>query len=203
MTAGYDVPAEPGDAEISVRHSRFVARAERAASRAEAMAAVARAEQAHPRARHHCWAFWAGDPGAGEAGSSDDGEPSGTAGRPILEVIQHHGMGDVVIVVSRYFGGIKLGAGGLIRAYARAGQAVLSQVPVARYQPHCLAELTLDFAHEHAVRQWLNGRSGAVEAVAYAQGVTMRLSVPLSDMDALSAFCDARGITCEPLERFD
>lgn len=203
MGSEYHRPADNADAEFTVRGSRFVARAEPAANRADAMAAVERARAAHSRARHHCWAYLVGDPASGQAGSSDDGEPSGTAGQPILGVIQHHGLGDVVVVVSRYFGGVKLGAGGLIRAYARSAQAVLSELPRAWCLPPCVAELRLDFASEHAVRRWLTEHGGTVEAVSYDDGVTIRLSLPCAEIDALSAFAGAQGITWQLIEPLD
>lgn len=203
MTAGvalaseYDIPARSGDAEITVRSSRFVARVERASSREAAMSVVARVAGLHPRARHHCWAYRAGAPGVGDGGSSDDGEPAGTAGRPILAAIQQRGMGDTVLVVSRYFGGVKLGAGGLARAYAQAAHEVLSDLALARHKPYCTANLRLDFSREHAVREWLADREGMVESVHYGDGVGMRLSLPAADAAALNAFCAAQGIICE------
>src|SRR5690625_1910524 len=108
---------------------------------------------------------------------NDDGEPSGTAGKPILNVIQHKGIGDVMVVVTRYFGGIKLGAGGLVRAYASASEQVLSKLPVIRHAPRTQCTLQADFAHEQAIRHWCAQNNGRVDAVSYGQHVTLKLDV--------------------------
>src|SRR5699024_8835114 len=148
------VPAGTSEQTLEIRKSRFIAHAARAASRDEALAVVAAARTDHPEARHHCWAYLLGDPEAASgAAMSDDGEPSGTAGKPILNVIQHKGIGDVVVVVTRYFGGIKLGAGGLVRAYANATEQALAALPLQIHVPHTTVTLVADFAHEQAVRQ--------------------------------------------------
>ena len=113
----YAVPAASCEQEYVVKRSRFIARVVPVNSRADVNAAVARAREDYPDARHHCWAYLLGPPGkAAGAGMSDDGEPAGTAGKPILNVLQHGHLGDVLVIVVRYFGGIKLGAGGLVRA---------------------------------------------------------------------------------------
>jgi uncharacterized YigZ family protein len=193
----YSVPIAAAEAEVTIRRSRFVARAEPIAVRADAMAALARAREAHPKARHHCWAYLVGEPmAAQDAGSSDDGEPGGTAGQPIITAIQRQGIGDIVVIVSRYFGGVKLGTGGLARAYTRASGAALEALSLRRRLPCCQVELQLGFALEHAVRDWLAHHDGAVEAVSYGSGVTMHLTVPEQSADALSAFCGAQGIAC-------
>src|SRR5690625_1242748 len=90
----------------------------------------------------------------GQGAMNDDGEPSGTAGKPIFNVIQHKGVGDVMVVVTRYFGGVKLGAGGLVRAYAGAAEAVLSAMEIVERVPESRFTLSLDFAQEQPLRHW-------------------------------------------------
>jgi len=110
----YHIATSVFEAQYTVKKSRFIARVVPIGSREDALAAVAVAKRDYPDARHHCWAYLLGEPGdARSAGMSDDGEPAGTAGKPILNVLQHGKFGDVLVVVIRYFGGIKLGAGGL------------------------------------------------------------------------------------------
>src|SRR5690606_32119147 len=105
-----------------------------------------------------------GRPGsAAEAAMNDDGEPSGTAGKPILNVIQHKDMGDVLVIVIRYFGGIKLGAGGLVRAYAGAAESVLSEVERVVQQARVQARVGLDFADEQPLRHWCEGHEGIID----------------------------------------
>ncbi len=184
------VPSREHEIELTVRKSRFIARAGPAASREAALALLERTRQRYPDARHHCWAYLLGLPeSASSAAANDDGEPGGTAGRPILNVIQHKGIGDVMVVVSRYFGGIKLGAGGLVRAYAGATEAVLSALPTEPYQARNAVTLLLDFSREQAVRHWAENHNADVLRVDYAQQVTMELSVPESSLQTLDAFC--------------
>lgn len=189
------VPAARGEQTRVIRKSRFIAHADRVTSRAEAMAFVAHLRQQYPDARHHCWAYLLGDPRAtASAAMNDDGEPSGTAGKPILGVIQHKGIGDVMVIVTRYFGGIKLGAGGLVRAYAGAAEAVLSQLPLTPYTPYTRCTLHTDFSREQAVRHWCEQHTANIVAVEYASGVTLVVDTPTSTVEALTALCAARGI---------
>lgn len=115
------------DAEVEIRRSRFLTKLRRVTTEDAARGVVEDCRRTYVDARHHCSAFILGPDGA-TARSSDDGEPSGTAGVPMLNVLHHHGMSDVVAVVSRYFGGIKLGAGGLVRAYSDAVAQAVSLV---------------------------------------------------------------------------
>ncbi|MCX7792579.1 MAG: YigZ family protein, partial [Chloroflexaceae bacterium] len=117
MTSRYPIPAGRARAELLVLNSRFVATAGPAPDVEAAKAFIAAIRQELPGASHHCYAFLAGHGASVIAGMSDDGEPAGTAGRPMLAVLRGSGLGDVVVVVTRYFGGALLGTGGLVRAY--------------------------------------------------------------------------------------
>ena len=119
MSARYAVPATSVEVEEAFRRSRFLTSVGRATSRAEALEFVREVRDRHPRATHHCWAFNAGAPSStAHVGMSDDGEPHGTAGRPMLTVLLNSDVGEVVAACARYYGGTKLGTGGLARAYA-------------------------------------------------------------------------------------
>ncbi len=195
------IPLREHEVEISIRKSRFVARAGPPDTRGAAMALLERMRQRYPDARHHCWAYLLGQPeSASSAATSDDGEPGGTAGKPILNVIQHKGLGDVMVVVSRYFGGIKLGAGGLVRAYAGATEAVLSELPTAAPQPRTAVTLRLDFPREQALRHWAQVHDAEILAVHYGEQVGMRLLVPDTKLSDLDTFCaalrDVRRMEC-------
>ncbi|WP_077531730.1 YigZ family protein [Vreelandella utahensis] len=191
----WPVPAGEAEVETQVRKSRFIARAAPAASREEALAVVERARQDHPEARHHCWAYVIGAPGrATSAAMNDDGEPSGTAGRPILNVIEHKGIGDVAVVVIRYFGGVKLGAGGLVRAYAGAAEAVLSSLALDQREPRVSLQLEAGFADEQPLRLELERLGGELESIEYGQGVSVRVSVPAAAWDTISSWAAARGL---------
>lgn len=127
----YVVPTGPAEGEFRDRGSKFVAALAPVRNEAEALAAVETARRAHPKCNHHCYAYRLG-PGPDRYRANDDGEPSGTAGRPILGQIDRLGWSDVVIVVSRYFGGTKLGTSGLINAYREAAALALAATTPAR-----------------------------------------------------------------------
>ncbi len=189
------MPAAAHEAVIEVKKSRFIARAAMASDRAAAMALLERARKDYPDARHHCWAYLIGNPEtAATAAMNDAGEPSGTAGKPILNVIRHKGIGDVMVVVSRYFGGIKLGAGGLTRAYSGAAEAVLSELPLAEQRPMCELQLSLGFAQEQPLRHWADTHEASIISLEYAQGVTAVLSLPEVQREALLTWCLAEGV---------
>jgi uncharacterized YigZ family protein len=131
MSKPYPIPAAETRTEIEVKRSRFIATAAPVFSVEEAKAFIARINAEFSDASHHVPAFLVGFGAAVIAHCSDDGEPSGTAGRPILSVLQGSGLGDVALVVTRYFGGTRLGTGGLARAYTDAAKAVLAFLPRA------------------------------------------------------------------------
>lgn len=204
MSKDYPIPAESIEREIDIKKSRFIARVASVNSREEAMAFLEQARADFPDARHHCWAYQIGRPGAAtQAAMNDDGEPSGTAGKPILNVIQHKDMGDIMVVVIRYFGGIKLGAGGLVRAYAGATEAVLSDVTRRTQVPVRRLAITLDFALEQPVRHWCGQHEAHVEDVGYGEGVSMQVAVPEASVQAFVAFCRAEGVTLPVTEEDD
>ncbi|WP_372965805.1 YigZ family protein [Marinobacter sp.] len=193
MSKDYPVPAGYLERETEVKKSRFIARVYPVSSRDEVRERVAEAHQDYPDARHVCWGYQIGRPGsAAEAAMNDDGEPSGTAGKPILNVIQHKDMGDVLVIVIRYFGGVKLGAGGLVRAYAGAAESVLSEVAREVHQARVQAHVELDFADEQPLRHWCDGHEGNIESIDYSANVHALVSVPEAHQADFSAFCDAQ-----------
>lgn len=137
MGEGYLVPdLAPGEihrVEDVIRRSRFIATFARASSTEEARDFLERIRAEHAQATHNCWAYVAGEPGStAQVGASDDGEPKGTAGRPMLTALLHSGVGEVAVVVTRYFGGILLGTGGLVRAYQGSVKLGLETLPTVR-----------------------------------------------------------------------
>ena len=178
--------ARDGGTEIEVRRSRFLCTLARVEDEAAARAVVDRLRREHWDARHHCSAFVLG-PDAAVERSSDDGEPAGTAGAPMLEVLRGHRVSDVVAVVTRWFGGTLLGAGGLVRAYGDAVRAGLETTGTIRRD--LVRELTLDVGHADAgrVESELRGRGVAVLDVQYAAHVTLLLGVPPAEVDRLHA----------------
>ncbi len=188
-------PAGTIERELEVKKSRFIARAGAVSSRADALAFVDAVKADYPDARHHCWAYLIGNPStAATAAMNDDGEPSGTAGKPILNVIQHKGIGDLIVVVTRYFGGVKLGAGGLVRAYAGATQQVLADLPLTEHRPRRAFDVTFGFADEQPLRHWLNCHDGELQAIDYAARVSATVTVPEEFLPDFDAFLAAQGI---------
>ncbi|QCW50042.1 YigZ family protein [Nocardioides dongxiaopingii] len=189
MSAGsYLTIARDTQAETEARRSRFLCTLERVEDEDAARAVVDRLRRAHHDARHHCSAFVLGPPGGGQVvRSSDDGEPSGTAGAPMLEVLRGHGLADVVAVVTRWFGGTLLGAGGLVRAYGDAVRAAVDEAGTLRRG--LLRELALEVGHDVAgrVESDLRGRGVVVLDTAYGAAVTLRLGVPPAEEDAVHA----------------
>ncbi|MCB9651455.1 MAG: YigZ family protein [Deltaproteobacteria bacterium] len=204
MEARYPVLAGPWEAELEIQGSRFIAQLAVAATEAEAHAFVAEVKAAYADATHNCWAFVAGPPGSTRAvGFSDDGEPHNTAGRPMLNVLLHSGVGDVVAVVTRYFGGTKLGRGGLVRAYGGAVQEALRDAPLAEKVDWVPLEVTLDYALVGAVERLYPSFEARVDEQAYEAAVVHRIRVPRPQRAALEkALADASrgGIRIRALE---
>jgi uncharacterized YigZ family protein len=167
-------------AELEIRKSRFIAYAIPVADRDAAMNELRLLREQHPAATHVCWALLAG----GQSGMSDDGEPSGTAGRPILEVLRHHDLDGVLAAVVRYYGGVKLGAGGLVRAYTDAIATALQDAP--RVERISLASLTVEigYADEARVRRWIEQENHTLDASAYGMEVQLTIRMPVTAIDA-------------------
>lgn len=167
-------------AEIDIRKSRFIALALPVADRAAAMLELHALRAQHPAATHVCWALLAG----GESGMSDDGEPSGTAGRPILEVLRHHEVDGVLAAVVRYYGGIKLGAGGLVRAYTDAIATAMQLAERIERVALGLLEVEVDYADEARVRRWIEQEGHALAEPGYGMTVSLSIEMPLTVRDA-------------------
>ena len=177
--------------EIVIKKSRFLARAVHVTSVDEADAVIARVRKEFWDARHSCTALVVG-PHADQQRSNDDGEPSGTAGVPMLEVLRQRDLTDVVVVVTRYFGGVLLGAGGLVRAYSSSVSEVLDRAPLVRRA--LMDETVVEASHseagrvEHFLREWTTARGAVLDDVTYgATGVTFALLVPPRRRAALTA----------------
>ncbi|MFV8824530.1 IMPACT family protein [Thauera sp. WH-2] len=175
--------AGPVHSELVIKKSRFIGCVQPMADRAGAQKVVADLWAQHPGARHVCWSLLAG----GQSAAVDDGEPSGTAGRPMLDVLRHQDLEGVLATVVRYFGGVKLGAGGLVRAYTdTVAQALLQaeKVPIVR-----LATLRcrVPYALEGLLRRELEAAAATLMAVAHGEAVELCFSLREEDAAALRA----------------
>jgi uncharacterized YigZ family protein len=184
--AGYPVPAGEARAELREKGSRFLAAVAPAADEAAAQAFLARLRGEHPDATHHCFA-WRVGPGPRER-ASDAGEPAGTAGPPILAVLRGRGLRDVVAVVVRWFGGTKLGKGGLVRAYRDAARLALDGLPVARRVPRLAVPLALSYEQLGAVLRLVHPPEVELAGERYGDGtVELVLSVRADQRRAVAA----------------
>jgi len=159
-------------ADLEVKRSRFLATVRRAPDEAAALALVAEHRRTHHGARHHCSAFVIG-PDQALTRASDDGEPSGTAGLPMLNVLTGLGLSDVAAVVTRYFGGTLLGAGGLARAYSGAVAAALEGAVTVRRRQVQLVRISVDPGQAGQVESAVRARGIAVREVSYGSAVVV------------------------------
>lgn len=173
-------------ARLDIKKSEFIAYAYPVTSREQAMFHVEHLRAQYADARHHCWAYIIGDPdNTTSAGFDDDGEPNGTAGRPILNVLQHKSIGNVIIIVVRYFGGIKLGAGGLTRAYAGSAQAAVDAMVLLPYVPMAQVKILAEFATEAQCRYVVEDLCGNIDDVTYSKQVTLTVTLAKADIEHL------------------
>lgn len=173
----------PVHSELLIKKSRFIGCIQPVEDRAQAQAVVAALKAAHPGAAHVCWALLAG----GQSAAVDDGEPSGTAGRPMLDVLRHQDLQGVLATVVRYFGGVKLGAGGLVGAYSDCiAQAVKQAVKVP-----IVAKTVLRFEVPYSLEGWVRRQLALFDAVAlqvhHAQGVIFDIQLLLHQEAAFRA----------------
>jgi uncharacterized YigZ family protein len=185
MTDKRFIPAEPVQIENIVINSRFIADAAPAFSVDEAKAFIAGVKAKYPDATHHVPAFLIGHGNSVTAHCSDDGEPSGTAGRPVLSVLQGSGLGDIVVVVTRYYGGTKLGTGGLVRAYSGAVREVLEALPRAVKIPTYTVMVAIEYSIFDRVRLLVAKHGGRMLDEEFGADVTVTAQFA---MDVFEAF---------------
>ncbi|HUH12381.1 MAG TPA: YigZ family protein [Longimicrobiales bacterium] len=175
----YPVPARIHRFEETIRASRFLTLLAHAPDADAAHAFIERVRGEHPDATHHCWAFVAGPPGSTAAiGMSDAGEPHGTAGRPMLTALLHGGVGEIVAVCARWYGGTKLGTGGLARAYAGGVKGALASLPTVERVERVPLRVTVGYAHVDAVQRLLDELEAVVTGEAYGADVRYGVDVP-------------------------
>ncbi len=183
---GYTVPAREARFAQEIKKSRFIGVATQVLSPEDATEALVTRKKEFPDATHHCWAYVIGNPKTSwQMRMDDDGEPSGTAGKPILNVLQHKNVGDILLVVVRYFGGTKLGAGGLVRAYSSSASGVMECLEVVTNTPLREARLRLDYAEEQPVRRLLEELELTVSSSTYGEHVELLIRFPEDRSHAL------------------
>ncbi|NHI74787.1 YigZ family protein [Lactococcus petauri] len=173
-------------AEEEIKKSRFICHLKRVYTEEEARAFISEIKKEHHKANHNCSAFTLGDRQEIQR-SSDDGEPSGTAGVPMLEILKKREITNVCAVVTRYFGGIKLGAGGLIRAYAGSVGHALDQVGLVKFVTQEQLILTLDYGNYDGLQRFLSSQGLVISESEFLSDVTVKLFVDLDKTEQLLA----------------
>ncbi|SFU94725.1 IMPACT family protein [Xenorhabdus koppenhoeferi] len=175
----YLIPAASVSFTEEIKKSRFITLLEHTDGVNEAKLFIQSIKEQYPDARHHCWAFVAGAPDdSRQLGFSDDGEPTGTAGKPMLAQLLGSSLGEITAVSVRYFGGIKLGTGGLVKAYGNGVQQALKLLETKYKVPQKLFQLKCAYSHISMVEQLLQQFSGQIIASDYAENVTLQVSLP-------------------------
>lgn len=181
--------SSPVVSELLIKKSRFIGCVQPVADRPAAQAIVAGLRAQHPGAAHVCWALMAG----GQSAAVDDGEPSGTAGRPMLDVLRHQGLEGVLATVVRYYGGVKLGAGGLVRAYTDCiAQALKTAVKIPNVKARAL-RCSIPYALEGFLRREIDAAGGVLLGVEHGEQVTCAFSLAEMAADALIAQLNEAG----------
>ena len=181
------IPTGPARAEIRASNSRFIASAAPAATVEAARAFIAGIRAEMPDASHHVYAYIVGHGATTTLSMTDDGEPPGTAGRPAMAVLKGSGLGDVALVITRYFGGTLLGTGGLVRAYGDAAKAVLAILPTEEKIDRRELSIVLPYAAYEPARRLIAAHAGSMLEETFAADVALRILLPLVELTAFAA----------------
>ncbi|BDH47602.1 YigZ family protein [Salmonella enterica subsp. enterica serovar Choleraesuis] len=182
------IPAEPVTFTEEIKKSRFITMLAHTPGSVAAKLFVEQVRAAHPDARHHCWAWVAGTPDdSQQLGFSDDGEPAGTAGKPILAQLLGSGVGEITAVVIRYYGGVKLGTGGLVRAYGGGVSQALAQLKTERRLALTEYGLTCDYGLLASIEQLLIQHHGELRHSEFQAQVRLQIALPASEVAIFSA----------------
>lgn len=178
MRENYKTIGNGKETEIIIQKSRFIAHAKRAETEKEALEFIDSIKAKHKSANHNCSAYMIGEHDSIQK-ANDDGEPSGTAGVPMLEVLKKQGLKDTVVVVTRYFGGIKLGGGGLIRAYGKATTEAIAASGVVERRLHCLMNVHVDYTWLGKMENEIRQSEFPLKEILYTEGVELLVYVPV------------------------
>ena len=194
----YYIPTASSETEFVEKRSRFIGHVWRVESEEEARSRIEKTRKKHYDARHNCWCYIIKD---GPVRYSDDGEPQGTAGQPMLNVFQREGVVNVCCVVTRYFGGILLGAGGLVRAYTQSAKDALDAAGISVVRRWVAMEVPCTYAQFEAMRREVSAFGGVVEEVDYGSDVVLSALLPEERAEEFAAHVlDATAGTVEVLE---
>lgn len=176
-----------GEKEIVISKSRFIAYVNRAETEEQALEFINSIKKKHPNATHNCSCYLIGEHDQFQK-ANDDGEPSGTAGVPMLEVLKKKGLKDTVVVVTRYFGGIKLGGGGLIRAYGKATTEGIEAAQIVERKCHHLIKISIDYVWLGKLENELRNSTYILKDIQYAENVQIFVYVPKNAVDTFESW---------------
>jgi uncharacterized YigZ family protein len=191
----YKIPAQTHRTEETIKRSRFIATLAHARSEEDGKEFISRIKNEFPDATHHCWAYVAGPPGdTARIGMSDDGEPHGTAGKPILTVLLYSGIGEIVAVVTRFFGATKLGTGGLVRAYSGSVKNALATLPVKEKKETLPLTIVFDYCKVNAVKQVMASFDAGIVHEEYKADVVFEIKIDQNEKESfIQALTDLTG----------
>ena len=191
----YKIPASLHRIEETIKRSRFIATVAHAPNEEDAKSFVVAMKKEFPDASHNCWAYVAGPPGVtARVGMSDDGEPHRTAGKPILAVLLHSGIGEIVAVVTRYFGGTKLGTGGLVRAYSGSVKNALAGLSVKEKRDVLSLTVIFKYSNITAVKKMIESFDSEVIEENYGADVVFKIEIPKNNKESfIRAVTDLTG----------
>lgn len=178
MGSKYQVPADSVSTEQVIKNSRFICLAGHCATPEEAMEQFKDIRLLHPKANHVCWAYIAGPPDTALRGMSDDGEPRGTAGQPMLSILEYSGLGEIWTAVVRYFGGVKLGTGGLVRAYGASVKSALADLKTMDREITLSFRITIDYYLLNSCETILAREGVTIAGRQFTEQVALDLLVP-------------------------
>lgn len=180
----YNVPASAIEVEEIIKGSQFITRVQNVSTSKDAKTFIKTLKTSYPEASHHCWAYIVGNPNSTTLiGCSDDGEPSGTAGKPMLHVLQHAMIGDIVIVITRYFGGTKLGTGGLARAYGGGVKLALDKLTTKEKIHYTKLAFYLDYSQQKDFEHLLDSYQSDNLIVNYSGKLEISLELAISETE--------------------
>ena len=187
MSKRYPIPAGEVQVELQIKNSRFIGRAGYTPSVEAAKAFIEQVKTEHPGCSHAVYAFAVGHGATVTHGMSDAGEPSGTAGRPTLAVVKGSNLGDVTVVIIRYFGGTKLGTGGLVKAYTETAQLALAELPLTEKVERQSVLVAVPYPQYEQTRRLVDTHNGRVDDEEFTADVTLTLNFIVDDLPAFEA----------------
>lgn len=202
MSDRYPIPSCFHRVEDSIKKSRFITSIAHTPDLESAREFVARIKEEYPDATHNCWAYAAGPPGdTAKVGLSDDGEPSGTAGKPMLNMLLHGGIGEIAVVVTRYFGGTKLGTGGLVRAYSGMVKLGLESLPVKEMVETLMLDVTIPYPAVTLFKRLLPEFEAEVREESFTDVAGFTLELPAEHLtvfeERVTELTDGQAILCK------